>query len=97
MSAKMKVLSEKDAEQLSPILMTVNQLLVEKCMFEKRPQDETNKTILGGVGFFFKERDGKYYLCYDKHPKFWNDLYIKEDIEQIRKYILIEKGAFIEQ
>lgn len=93
MADKLKILEEKE---LSPIIATVYQLLVEKTMFEKRKHDETNRLVLGGVGFFFKEHHGDYFLCYDKHPSVWNESFIKEDVEAIRKYMLKAKGVYIE-
>jgi len=97
MAGKLKVIGGEEVKQMSPILMTVYQLLIEKTMFEKQHQNENNRTVLGGVGFYFKENGDEYYLCYDKHPKYWNEVYIKEDIEEIKKYMMIEKGAYIEQ
>lgn len=94
MPTKMKILEE---DEISPIIASVYQLLIDKTMFEKRKHDETNRLVLGGVGFFFKEHHEQYYLCYDKHPKTWNEFLIKEDIEAIRKFILREQGAYIEE
>lgn len=94
MSQKFKILENSD---LSPIIASVHQLLVEKTMFEMRKHDETNRLVLGGVGFFFKEYHEDYYLCYDKHPRYWNEQAIKIDIEEIRKYILKSKGVYIEE
>lgn len=94
MVSKLKILENED---LSPIIAAVYQLLVEKTMFEKREHDENNRLILGGVGFFFKEHHEQYYLCYDKHPSRWNETFINEDIEAIRKYIYKAQGAYIEE
>lgn len=94
MPQKLKILDDED---VSPIVGTVYQLLVEKTMFEMRKHDANNRLILGGVGFFFKEDHDQYLLCYDKHPKTWNETLIKNDVEEIRKYILKSKGAYIEE
>lgn len=94
MADKLKIIDDKD---ISPLTAAVYQLLIEKTMFEKRKHDETNRLVLGGVGFFFKEHHDQYFLCYDKHPSRWNEVFIKEDIEEIRKYIMKAKGAYIEE
>lgn len=89
----MKIL---DSQSISPIVSSVYKLLVDKTMFEKVRHDKNNRLILGGVGFFFQEKDGDYFICYDKHPKFWNETFIKEDIEAIEKSMLKAQGVYIE-
>lgn len=96
MKNKLTVFDQEELKDISPILMSVYQFLGEKAMFEMKPQDENNRTVLGGVGFFFKEHNKEYMLCYDKHPKYWNETEINEDIEQYKKYIYKQKGVFIE-
>lgn len=97
MAGKTKILEDKDIKNISPMILAANELLMEKALFENLRQDENNRTILGGVGFFFRERDGEYFLCWDKHPRYWNEEYMKEDIEEYKKYMLKQKGAYIQE
>jgi len=97
MKNKLTVFDDEQVKNISSILISVYNLLSEKAMFEMMAQDELNKTVLGGVGFFFKKNDDTSYLCYDKHPKYWNETHIKRDIEEYRRYILREKGVYIEE
>lgn len=101
MRSKLHVLNESEAVDTTPILNSVYQLLSEKALFEMKPQDVNNKTVLGGVGFFFhvpeEDRpDDQAMICYDKHHKWWNEKLIMLDIEEYRRYMLKEKGVYIE-
>lgn len=88
----MTVFENDDMKQVSPIIKSVYMLLCEKAMFEMKEQNEMNKTVLGGVGFFFKNDNTQQYICYDKHPNNWNEQKIMEDLEEYRKHILKTKG-----
>lgn len=94
--SKVTVFSEEEINNISPLIMTVQQFLMEKSMFEKKKHDKLNMTSLGGVGFYFEYDDNNTYLMYTKHPKEWNEFYIKKDIEEYNRYMMIQKGAYIQ-
>ena len=93
---KFKTFNEEEISKLSPLISMIQELLLEKSLFEMKRQDNLNITTLGNVGFFFRYEDDQTYLCYTKHPKEWDELRIKYDMEEYKKYMLIKKGAQIE-
>lgn len=96
---KLKILSADEQKRVSHITRTVNDFLSKKAMLEKKKQDETNKSTLGGVNFFYKfnKRDDGWVesvvLCWDVHPKDWDEELILNDIKM--KIIDIEKQLYI--
>lgn len=95
--SNVKVFNEKEIENLTPMIMAVQQFLFEKTMFEKKKQDKLNMTTLGGIGFYFDYKDDNTYLMYTKHPKDWHETSIKYDIEEYKKYMLVQQGAYVER
>jgi hypothetical protein len=94
---KVKVFDESNASELSPIIGSVERFLIQKTHFEKMPQDKNNKTYLGGVGFYFDEVDGMHLICYDKHPKYWNEQHIKNDLDNWERYMAKQQGVPIHE
>lgn len=90
----MKILEDTE---VSSFIIAIQQFLIDKAMFEKTKPDKFNITTLGGVGFYFEYDDNETYLCYTKHPKDWNESSIKYDMEEYTKYMLAQKGVYIEQ
>ena len=85
---RLKIISPEEQERFSSITNRVNVLLSKKTMYEKRRQDEFNKTKLGGVTFFYKfdfREDGhvtNVTLCWDVHAKDWDNELILAEIDK---------------
>jgi len=88
-----RVLSEDERNRISHITKIVNHFLSKKTLFERRIQDENNRTTLGGVSFFYKfdkDQSGNVKnvtLVWDVHPKDWEDSLILEDIRTQEAYM----------
>lgn len=68
--------------------------LVRKGQMEQRRQDLTNRTILGGVNFWFQidDKNGSIILCYDKHPKDWKVDEIMRNINDLEHMFYVQEG-----
>ena len=96
--SRYKLFGEDQAQEISPLVRTVEEFLMQKGLKEKIRPDVGNGVSLGGVLFFIDYPDnGTPNLIYNKHPSEWNEALIKQDIDAYEKQWMIEKGVHIHQ
>lgn len=86
---RIKLLTPDERKRVSHVTQRVNNYFSIKTMYERKKQDVENKSVLGGVQFFYKydtREDGiveNVTLCWDIHPSEWNNELIIQEIDRL--------------
>lgn len=89
------ITDEETLSKLQNLSDHVSLFLVRKGMLEHRRQDLLNRTILGGINFWFQidGSNGSIILCYDKHPSEWNVDEILKNINDLEHIFYVQEGV----
>src|SRR3982751_355107 len=88
------ITDEAVLKKLNAMTDHISLFLARKAMVEYRRQDLSNRTILGGVNFWFQidPNNGSTILCYDKHPSEWDIDLILKNINDLEHIFYVQEG-----
>lgn len=89
------ITDETTLQKLQNLSEHIALFLVRKGQVEQRRQDLQNRTILGGVNFWFQidPNNGAIILCYDKHPTEWDIDLILKNINDLEHIFYVQEGV----
>lgn len=90
-----KDISQFDAKAFDDMLTIITEFMMRKALHYNKPQNRTNMSFLGSVGFWFEvDEQNVPKIHFTKHPSLWNHAAIKQDIE-IEDYNMLRSKGFI--